>query len=58
MTEMTSKNIQRVLEDIRKNDFPNFSRDIASFDKMQKEITKECIKLKRWDMLVEWSNST
>lgn len=56
MAELNSKNIQRVLGDIRRNDLSNFSKNISCFDKMQKEITKECIKLQRWDMLQEWSN--
>lgn len=56
MSEINPKHIQRVLDDIRKNDVSNFSKNISKFDKMQKEITKECIRLGRWDMLVEWSD--
>ena len=48
--------IQRVLEDIQKNDIKKFSKDIYAISKMRKEITRECIKFQRWDMLKQWSN--
>ena len=45
-----------VVDSIRRNDMNQFSKGITFFNKMEKGITKECIKFQRWDMLEKWSN--
>ena len=45
-----------ILNNIRDNDINSFIKNIKFYTRMKKDITKECIKLQRWEMLEAWSN--
>ena len=47
--------VKEIISSIHDNDFKKFNSCIILTQGMHKNITKECIKYKRWDMLKEWS---